>query len=284
MISIDTEGFIRVGEFLQGTVNWSDLHEGQLVVQLRWQSSGRATHDVYNVLREEKRDPAIEPNGQFAFRWKIPYEGPLSFDGSALSVRWSILAEQHSLLRAIESAESPLRVLPRVVPHPKAAVQASRQDRPIAGLPKPPANPIAVASLVISLVFLFFSGRYFLHYHSGRQRIAGWYQGAGGYAQAVELQKTTQRPMLLYFGYSDCEICKERIDDFFQSKDAQLRLAPFIKVQLDATRFGEGLEIGRQYGTDRQFGLIVVHADGKWKNIDAEVSDDFLLDTLERAY
>lgn len=78
------------GEHIEGRVVWSgtEAPEG-LVVALMYQTEGRGTRDTNHV--EEIDVQASTGAGEQSFRFAVP-EGPYTFDGTLISLRWFIEA------------------------------------------------------------------------------------------------------------------------------------------------------------------------------------------------
>ncbi len=110
-VGVDSE-IVRLGEFVSGTVYWADLEGETVRIQLRWETTGLASHATYKVVREIEHAIENAAEGRLPFRWKLGHEGPMSFSGTAVSVQWAVRAEVARLLTAGDRAEAQLHVLP----------------------------------------------------------------------------------------------------------------------------------------------------------------------------
>lgn len=117
MIGIDIDAeVLRLGDFVSGNAYWSDLEGETIRVELRWETTGLATHATFKVVRQIEHEVDNAAEGRVPFRWKVPHEGPMSFEGAAVSVTWVVRAEVVRRLTQGDRAEAQLRVLPGVTP------------------------------------------------------------------------------------------------------------------------------------------------------------------------
>lgn len=91
-IALDTD-LVEAGQFLTGKIHWTgDEVSGatRIIAAAEWRTDGagniasgvgRATHFV---VRENQRD------GVFPFRFLIPHEGPVSFEGELITMAWKL--------------------------------------------------------------------------------------------------------------------------------------------------------------------------------------------------
>ena len=68
--------------------------------------------------------------------------------------------------------------------------------------------------------------------NAGTYSSMDWYEGAAGYASAVDRQKSAQAPMLVYFHTDWCPHCKE-FDGLLAENAVRSRLASTIKVRIN---------------------------------------------------
>jgi hypothetical protein len=270
-----------LGDFMEGTVVHSEVAAGDIVVRLRWQTYGRATHDAFNVVRVTRHDLTQASEGGIAFRWKIPHEGPMTFHGIGVGVEWTVEAELNVRDAERETAMISVRVRPPVgrASHHVVHAEPAAPFRRIGTPSSRSAWPVLTITLAAMLaVFIFFSR----HVHYSRQILADWYQAEEGYDAAVARQAQTHEPLLLYFGSSSCQECIERLDTLFNSADTRARLTGFIKVQMNGNRIGRERDVARLYDNVDRFGLVVVRHDGTWKRVPVFDDDDLLLDEIRK--
>ena len=106
------EASLRLGDFVTGNAYWSGEVRGPIHIELRWDAGGLASYDSFKIVREVYHDVETVPEGNLAFRWKLPHEGPMSLEGTAVSVRWIVRASTApGLIEAADVAEVALQVL-----------------------------------------------------------------------------------------------------------------------------------------------------------------------------
>jgi hypothetical protein len=106
---------LETGEFLTGEVHWSaedDRTVRRIVVAAEWETSG-AGNIASGVARSKIfRIPDGSLEAKFTLRLLIPYEGPVSFDGELITMRWMLRAKVDQS-GFDEHAESGFTVVPR---------------------------------------------------------------------------------------------------------------------------------------------------------------------------
>ena len=91
---------VECGGTVAGTASWTG--DGSAEVSLRWTTSGDGTPDSGTAHTQSLS------GSDGAFELKVPNEGPMTFAGKLISVRWEVV------LRAGDSSESAeVTVLPR---------------------------------------------------------------------------------------------------------------------------------------------------------------------------
>ena len=88
------------GGSVTGTAAWSGA--GSADVILRWSTSGDGIVDGGTT------EAAVIADGQARFELPVPHDGPMSFEGKLISVRWEVVLEAGD---TTETAE--VTVLPR---------------------------------------------------------------------------------------------------------------------------------------------------------------------------
>lgn len=76
----------------------------------------------------------------------------------------------------------------------------------------------------------------------------GWYQGAEGYAQAVQEYKKTQKPMVVYISVGWCPYCRKFEKGVLSSPLVMKFMRDKIKVNLNPESGPKENEIVMQYG------------------------------------
>jgi thiol:disulfide interchange protein len=88
-----------------------------------------------------------------------------------------------------------------------------------------------------------------------------WYLGASGYDRALEEQKTTSKPVLVYFHTEWCGYCKLLEQDVFSTGSFQSRYSSILKVKLNPEHSRGERELGERYSV-RAFPTVLVIANG----------------------
>ncbi len=86
----------------------------------------------------------------------------------------------------------------------------------------------------------------------------GWYQGAAGYAQAVEEYKQTNKPMVVYMTVGWCPYCRKFEKEILLSPRVQDMLKDKIKVTINPESGSRENAIAFQYGI-RGFPSFFLH-------------------------
>jgi thiol:disulfide interchange protein len=77
---------------------------------------------------------------------------------------------------------------------------------------------------------------------------AGWYEGATGYEKALTEQKTTGRPVMVYFHTAWCGYCKSLDRDVFATNTFAQRYGSTLKVAINPEKGRSEASIAHQYG------------------------------------
>lgn len=86
----------------------------------------------------------------------------------------------------------------------------------------------------------------------------GWYQGASGYAQAVDEYERTNKPMIVYISVGWCPYCRKFEKDVLSSSIVQATMKDIIKVNLNPESGSRENAIAFQYGV-RGFPSFFLH-------------------------
>ena len=93
------------------------------------------------------------------------------------------------------------------------------------------------------------------------QAMSGWYEGAAGYQQAMEEQRRTHRPVLIYFHVDWCPYCRRMDQDMIDSPVLRQFLAGSIDVGVNPERApADAALAGRLGGRGYPRGFLVARA------------------------
>jgi len=113
-VTLDKE-VVEAGDFLSGTVQWAvdgDQATRHIVVMLRWETDGTGNRANGNPRAVSLPIAQGRREGSTPFRMMIPHEGPITFDGELVQVRWSVRV--HVDRRGLdERTETEFRVVAR---------------------------------------------------------------------------------------------------------------------------------------------------------------------------
>ena len=113
---------IEVGGFVSGEVRWKgDVRARRIIAAAQWATRGHGNR-VWGVGRSAVFTPdAAARDAVYRFRLMIPHGGPVSFEGSLLTIAWTlnVRIDQRGF---DELAEAPFRVKPRTVRRPAPPV------------------------------------------------------------------------------------------------------------------------------------------------------------------
>jgi thioredoxin-like negative regulator of GroEL len=94
-----------------------------------------------------------------------------------------------------------------------------------------------------------------------------WYGGAEGYKAAVETQKSSQQPILLYFYTTWCPYCRGFEKKVLHTPEVEKALSGTVRVKIDVD-FEK--ELAEKFGIESFPRVIVVSALGKRTEIHTE--------------
>lgn len=93
------------------------------------------------------------------------------------------------------------------------------------------------------------------------QAMSGWHEGAAGYAQAIEEQRRTNRPIFVYLHVDWCPYCSRMDQDTIDSPVLRQFLAGSIAVGVNPERAPADAELaGRLGGRGYPRAFLVAHA------------------------
>jgi thiol:disulfide interchange protein len=103
---------------------------------------------------------------------------------------------------------------------------------------------------------------------AGRTRTASattssttWYLGASGFDRALEEQKSSSKPVLVYFHTEWCGYCKLLEENVFATSSFQSRYSSVLKVKLNPEESRGERALGERYAV-RAFPTVLVIANG----------------------
>lgn len=87
-ISLDHDA-VQAGAFLDGHVAWrSDKHVERVIASAEWRTQGKGD-PAWGVGRSLVVTPAPGTHGgEFRFHLMIPHGGPVTYDGTLMSIEW----------------------------------------------------------------------------------------------------------------------------------------------------------------------------------------------------
>jgi len=77
-----------------------------------------------------------------------------------------------------------------------------------------------------------------------------WYEGASGYASAMEEARQDHRVVAVYFYTDWCHYCRELEDKLLQTPAVQEHLTAVVKVKINPESGAEEEELARRYGIE----------------------------------
>ena len=108
-IAVDQEE-VAVGQLLTGNIMWSGPGGvASCVVTLEWRTEG-VGNPRFAIVKQIKQ--SASGTDVVPFRMKIPNEGPVTFSGTNLSVRWRLSAEVRPERGTMEQVENEVHVVP----------------------------------------------------------------------------------------------------------------------------------------------------------------------------
>jgi thiol:disulfide interchange protein len=128
--------------------------------------------------------------------------------------------------------------------------------------PSPPARSSISLSHVVRLAIVVVAALYGWRFLSGKKAAAdSWYEGAGGYERAVVEQKSSGKPIILYFHTEWCGYCKRLERDVFSTSTFGQKYASVLKVKVNPEKGSADHSLAERYGI-RGFPTVFVVAGG----------------------
>ena len=116
MIAIALENAtISTGNVLKGSVQWkadADRRPRRIIIAAEWETEGFGKKDKGRARAVAVTPGRNEREASFPVRFMIPYEGPVTFEGTLIKLRW-ILRVRVDQFGFDEFAEKEFRVEPR---------------------------------------------------------------------------------------------------------------------------------------------------------------------------
>ena len=132
--------------------------------------------------------------------------------------------------------------------------------------------------IVVALFVWHFFGR-----GQSSAQAGPWYQGASGYEQALSQQRSSGRPILLYFHTEWCGYCKRLERDVLSTPAFEQRYGSLLKVKLNPDSSGAEHKLAKDYGIRGFPTLFVVTAGTPGEAIVGYGSADNFYDRLQQA-
>ena len=127
----------------------------------------------------------------------------------------------------------------------------------------PPTRSSFNASRVIRVAIIVAIGWYGWRFISGQKAAAlPWYQGAAGFEQAIAEQKSSGKPVLVYFRTDWCGYCKRLDHDVFKSSTFGQRYgSSLLKVEVNPEKGSAEASLAERYNL-RGVPTVIVLASG----------------------
>src|SRR5262249_39835230 len=96
---------------------------------------------------------------------------------------------------------------------------------------------------------------------------AVWLGGANGYVRALEEQRSTRKPLLLYFYTNWCGYCRQFSRDILDSSEFKQYMEEVISVRINPEAGPSERALAKQYGIAGypSFFVLPVGSDQAWK-------------------
>ena len=125
----------------------------------------------------------------------------------------------------------------------------------------PPARSSITLTHVVRLAIVVIAAWFGWRFVSGKSAAAGpWYQGASGYEQAVAEQKSSGKPILLYFHTEWCGYCKRLEHDVFSTSTFGQKYSSVLKVKVNPETGSAERSLAERYGIHGYPTVFVVTA------------------------
>lgn len=119
----------------------------------------------------------------------------------------------------------------------------------------------AIAVLIIFMALGFAASR--LSTHAIDTSLHGWYQGADGYAQALEEQKDNHKPIAVYFYTDWCESCKKLRENVLSSEEVKEYIREYIPVKVNLEAGPAEKSLGTLFGVNGFPAFYLLTAESK---------------------
>lgn len=98
---------------------------------------------------------------------------------------------------------------------------------------------------------------------SGRPDFEGWYEGAAGLAEALEVQERDNLPLFLYIYTDWCPYCRQFERELLTDAEVDGYLDAVLAVRLNPESGGRESQLARQFGVRGYPTLVMYSADGE---------------------
>ncbi len=120
--------------------------------------------------------------------------------------------------------------------------------RPVPATPAAPPKSSISAGVYLAtaaLVVLWLGWRAFSH--KAPAAAGTWYLGASGYERAIAEQKTSSKPVLVYFHTEWCGYCRMLENNVFSTRTFASRYGSILKVKVNPEEGSADRDLARQY-------------------------------------
>ena len=100
------------------------------------------------------------------------------------------------------------------------------------------------------------------HSRQHARPVEGWYEGASGYERALDDQKASGRPVLVYFHTEWCGWCSKLERDVLSTSAFRDRYGSVLKVRVNPDENRPNAELASRYGV-HGFPTVIVIAHGE---------------------
>ncbi|MCM0589297.1 MAG: hypothetical protein ACSI46_00565 [Gloeotrichia echinulata DVL01] len=102
---------VELGKSVSGQVSWQGTSQQSVTVKLEWHTEGQGSKNKQTITTLELGK--VSSGDVIPFKFDLPYEAPVSFDGKLFRVIWVVKAEVRGGIFGGKTYSVPLQVIPR---------------------------------------------------------------------------------------------------------------------------------------------------------------------------